>query len=127
MMMPLKRLEGVMTFKQTRKAIKAVRSSKLQKDFADALKSVERATDRRVAGHRVSSLISVTIALRNSLPLRTRFAIADAIFADAAAAEVPHQWEKKEGYECGPKNDCSKPNQDKSCIRDTSSQSCISN
>jgi hypothetical protein len=121
-----KTLEGVMTFKQTRKAIKAVRGAKLHKDLAEALTNVERATDRRVAGHRVSSLIGVTIALRNSLPRRTQFAIVDAIFADAAAADVPHQWEKREGFECGPNNDCSKPNQDKTCVRDTSSQSCFS-
>ena len=116
-----------MTFKQTRRAIRAIRGAKLHKDVAEALKSVERAKDRRSAGHGVSSLITFTMALKSSLPRRTRFAIADAIFADAAAARVPHQWERKVGYECGPRFDCSKPNQDKTCYRDTSGPSCISN
>jgi hypothetical protein len=60
------------------------------------------------------------------LPHRTRFSIVNAIFNDAAKHQVPHQWEKKDGFECGPNNDCSVANPNQDCRRDTSTKVCIS-
>lgn len=65
------------------------------------------------------AIIGFILSLRRTLSGHTRFSIVNAIFDDALRADVPHQWEKKEGFECGPNNDCGKPNADKTCYRDT--------
>jgi hypothetical protein len=113
-----------MRLTHTRKAIRTVRGTKLQKDLAMAVKSIERSNDQKVIAHRISSLIGFTMVLRQSLPKQTRFSVVDAIFVDAAAADVPHQWERKAGFECGSDKMCSKPNKKKTCYRDTSSDAC---
>jgi hypothetical protein len=116
-----------MKFKQTRKAIKNIRGTKLQKDFKDSVTRIERSKgDNKAVGHQVSHLIAMTLELRSTLSSKTRFAIADALFADADEARLVNEWERKVGFECGSDNLCSKPNEDKTCYRDTNSSACVS-
>ena len=115
-----------MKFKQTRKAIKTIRGSKLQKDFAESLSQIERSkAESRLVGHDVSHLIAMTFQLRSTLSKKTRRAIAEALFADAGETMVG-EWERKAGFECGPSNKCDLANKDMTCYRDTNSSSCYS-
>jgi hypothetical protein len=120
--------ERLMKFSTTRKALSGITGTRLRQDIETVLATIEKSakTDMDAAGKRTTHLIGLVFALRNTIPPRSRFSIVNAIFNDAAKGEVPHQWERKEGFECGPKNDCTKPNQDTTCYRDTSGPSCAS-
>lgn len=116
-----------MKFKQTRKAIKNIRGEKLQRDFADAVQRIERNDgDNKAISHQVSHLMTMTLGLRSTLPSKTRFAIANAISKDADEGQLIGEWERKEGFECGPKFDCGLENPEKTCIRDTNTGACVS-
>jgi hypothetical protein len=116
-----------MRFSSTRKALKEVRNGNLKDDIETFVAGIEKMTRKKnmaSASARTGQLIGFVIGLRKTLPGKTRFAIADGIFVDAVAADVPHQWERKEGFECGPKNDCDKVSPDKTCYRDTHTGEC---
>ena len=110
-----------MRFTQSRKAIAVITGKNLQKDLERAVSTIEKLSvkNKEAAGHRASHLISMVFALENTLPSKTRFSIIEAIFADAAKDELPHQWERKYGYDCGKDNMCSKPDPEMVCYRDT--------
>ena len=118
----------MMRFTSTRKAIKDVHSGNLKSDLKTLVWGHEKVArdNTKMAGARTHHLIGTLVGLRKTLPAKTRLSIVNAVFADAAKAELPHQWEKKEGFECGRKNDCGKENPDKTCYRDTWTGSCIS-
>jgi hypothetical protein len=118
-----------MRFSSTRKAVKEVRNGTLKDDIDTLIAGIEKMTRKKnaeIAGARIDELIGIVIGLRKTLPIKTRLAVLKAIFADATKADVPHQWERKEGFECGDKSDCGKENPDKTCFRDTKTQACTS-
>lgn len=118
-----------MRFSHTRRALRAVRSVKLRQDIEDVVGFIERAAknDPETAGRSTTQLFGFVFALRRSISHKTRFSVVNAIFDDAIKASVPHQWERKEGFECGPNNDCTKPNASTTCYRDTSGHICYTN
>ena len=61
-------------------------------------------------------------SLEDTVSLKTRMAIVSGIFRDAASDDVPHQWERKKDYICGPNDDCGQPGPGKTCFRDTSEE-----
>jgi hypothetical protein len=110
----------------TRKALSRIRSKNLRRDFERIVTSVEKAagTDKRLAGNRVSSLLSFTFYHQHVIPAKARFAIANSIYDDAAKDSVPHQWERKEGYACDGQGQCTVVKVGTTCHRDTSGGIC---
>jgi hypothetical protein len=110
----------------TRKAVGSIRRKGLKKDIESVITSIEKSAKKEMetAGRRTTGLMGLVISLDETLPRKTRLSILNAIFDDAETAEVPHQWERKTGFECGPKNDCGKVNKKTVCFRDTWTGEC---
>jgi hypothetical protein len=117
-----------MKLSESRKNVRRIRSTALRQDFEAMIDAIEKVieADRELAGRRVTALIGFAVALKRTLPRTTRFSIVKALFADDVKGELPHQWERKEGFECDKQDDWSKPNQDSTCYRDTWTGSCAS-
>jgi len=117
-----------MKLSRARKAIKTIKSSNLRRDFERIVTRIEKLaeTNTELAGARLSSLMGLTFDLQHTLPATVRFSLVDGLFADAAKNNVPHQWERKEGFACGTDNLCSEEKEDSTCYRDTSGGTCVS-
>ena len=110
------------------KAIADVKGKRLRRDLENAVRRIEKtsATDKELAGKQLSSLIRTTAALRDTLTGKARLKLVGALFEDGVAGELPHQWEKKEGYACDGKGNCTVVKQDSTCYRDTWTGACVS-
>jgi hypothetical protein len=113
-------------FSASRKAVQTVAGKRLQRDLERMVASIESAAKRNpaAAGRRADSLIAIALGLQDTLPARTRISIADAVFADAAKNDLPHQWERKENYRCDGQGNCTVEADDWICYRDTSGGNC---
>ncbi|SHO47726.1 hypothetical protein NSIN_40206 [Nitrosotalea sinensis] len=109
-----------MKFTASRKAIAKIEKKKIRQDLEQMISRIEKtSTNKEGAGRHVSNLIRVVASLENTLTKKNRMSVIESIFSDAKKAELPHQWERKEGYECDKQGNCSIVNPDKICYRDT--------
>lgn len=109
-----------MKFTASRKSVMKIEKKKIRQDLEKLISRIEKsAENREVSGRHVSHLIRVVVSLENTLTKKNRISLIEGIFVDAKKAELPHQWERKEGYECDKQGNCSIVNPDKICYRDT--------
>jgi hypothetical protein len=117
-----------MKFSKSRRALGAIKGKTVRRDLEDLIKSIEKSAgkDAHKAAIQTNFLMGVVLRLDCIGSGAARLALVNALFEDASKNDIPHQWERKEGFECGPLNDCGKVNPNLTCFRDTSGGICAS-
>ena len=116
-----------MSFARSRTIIRQIRSAGLRDDLNNVLRQVEKLarSDKELAGKYLSSLIRTATYLQHALPTKVRIMIVNSLIDDGLKNEVPHQFEREEGYECNIRTGQCVPNPETTCIRDTWTNKCI--
>jgi hypothetical protein len=116
-----------MKFSHARKAVRLIRNKSLKKDIQRAIAQIEErgAKNKKAGGREASSLIRLAFALRETLPAKARFSLANGVFEDAKTNRFVHEFERAEDRECTA-DGCTKVHEGWYCLRNTDTDDCMS-